>query len=262
MIRKHYLFFTMLAVCLGQLTVSTHAIAQDAVGRVIIVSGKLTAVKADGTQKKLRRKSKIFPGDTLQTGDKSKAQIRFIDGAIVSLTSSSELLVSEYAYDIDAPENNKSIMTLVTGGIRTITGAIGKEDQTDYKLNTPVATIGIRGTIYEVQQTETLAVAVWQGAITVSNDGGDIELGSGGDFNYARVESAYAAPKGLLSLPKEIAKKNDVPVEVEEDAKESLRLGEPGRWEGGGEGLTLPLELVWRFWRLGGFETMSASTRL
>ena len=93
-------------------------------------------------------------------------------------------------------------MNLITGGFRTITGSIGKGDKSAYTVNTPAASIGIRGTNYEIAQEKSgeFVIAVWDGGITVTNDQGSMNVGSNSEFNFARITSDEE-PKGLEEQP-------------------------------------------------------------
>ena len=174
--------------------------AEKAAGIVIIASGEFYAVAPDGSQRPLKRRSEYFAGEVLKTGKDSTAQIRFSDGAIVSLRPETEFRVDEYRYQNDDGAD-KSISTLLKGGFRTITGTIGKEGPEQYKVNTPVATIGVRGTHYEAVFGTELAVAAWQGGVTVSNDSGQLLIGAGGEYNFARVTAGNTPPVGTLTPP-------------------------------------------------------------
>lgn len=158
---------------------STSALAETA-GRVSFVTGDVTATSANGTTRALRR------GDTINGGDKistraGRLQIRFTDGGFVSLQPNSVFGVDEYLYANRKPEESSLFFSLLQGGMRTITGAIGKVNKQSYKVRTPVATIGIRGTGYRARLDEngTLLVSVGTGFVNVSNSAGDITAGAG-----------------------------------------------------------------------------------
>ena len=171
-------------------------------GVVIVASGKFFATKDNQSSRVLKRRSKIYVGETLVTGGSTKAQVRFIDGAVISLRPHSELRIEDYRYSKDKKKADSSVLTLLKGGFRTITGAVGKEN---YKVQSSLATIGIRGTHYEAVIAETgFFVGVWKGGVTVKNQAGQIDLGMGADFNYARIQTAKTNPVGLLSAPAEI----------------------------------------------------------
>jgi hypothetical protein len=120
-------------------------------GTVINVSGPLLAKKFDGTVKILARKSEVEEGDTLVSEKNTYARIRFIDNSEITLRPSSQLKIDSFSYDEAKPENDSAFFSLLKGGLRSITGALGKRNREKVGLNTPTATIGIRGTTYIVQ---------------------------------------------------------------------------------------------------------------
>jgi len=170
-------------------------------GKVILVSGTLEALKPGSAPRPLQRRSEFYAGETLRTGPGSEAQVRFLDGALAALAAATELKVDEFRFQEQGAGSDKNVSTLVKGGLRVITGAIGQKSPPSHRLNTPVATIGVRGTHFGAVMGNDLNVAVWHGGIDVRNDGGELPLGAGGEFNYARVEGFQAAPTGLLEPP-------------------------------------------------------------
>lgn len=177
------------------------------VGKVVIAAGDVYAVSTDNEQRPLRRRSDVFEGDTLITGADGKLQLRFNDNAIMALRADSELVISEYQGAREGTDE-QVLMDLLAGGFRTITGSIGSTDRDAYRVRTPNASIGIRGTHYEaVYQTETLSVGVYDGGITLSNDQGSIDLGLDSEFVYAQVQAGNF-PEGLLNPPDNLNQPN------------------------------------------------------
>lgn len=175
-----------------------NAYAKDQAAVVIVTQGDFYAVNDQQTKRSLQRRSKVYVGDTLITGNKGRAQVRFIDGAVISLRPDSELNIQKYSYG-KTNSDEGSLMTLLKGGFRTITGAIGKQK---YKVVTSMATIGIRGTHYEaVINNNQLFVALWDGGVTLSNNAGQIDLGLGADYNFGMVQSENVQPQGQIDPP-------------------------------------------------------------
>lgn len=120
-----------------------------AIATVANLSGTLSVLKPDGTVKILSQKSEIDAGDLLSTEKDSYARLKFTDGGEVTLRPNSKMKIDEYGYNEDTPEKDSFVFSLVKGGLRTITGLVGKRGNRDaYRLNTANATIGIRGTHY------------------------------------------------------------------------------------------------------------------
>nr|WP_298164158.1 FecR family protein [uncultured Pseudomonas sp.] len=166
----------------------------------VILARDAQALGEDGVARKLARRDKIFVGETLTTGSAGMLQVRFVDKALLTLRESSHFRIETYAPPTDGGGN--VLMHLVEGGFRTITGSIGKGSQDSYKVTTGAASIGIRGTHYEVVQesAQAIVVAVWDGGIRVDNESGSLDLGPDMDFSYSRVETGQA-PVGLLEPP-------------------------------------------------------------
>jgi len=121
----------------------------------VTVSGVVNIKNAEGELRTAKRRSKIFPGETVVTQSEASIKMRFTDGGIISLVADSEFRVDEYRFEDKAGDegangNNTVVMTLVKGGLRSITGLIGKTDKQDYKMKTATSVIGIRGTDYNL----------------------------------------------------------------------------------------------------------------
>ena len=169
------------------LVLSTFSYAESkAVGTVILSFGQNTATMGQGEARALKRKSAIYADDLLKTSDKGRLQIRFTDGSRLSLKPNTEFQITEYQFDGSQPEDGKAIYKLLKGGMRTITGQIGKVDKEDYKLDAVVATIGIRGTDFTVErQGDTVEGSVNSGKINVTSNvsGESRDINSGRSFS-------------------------------------------------------------------------------
>lgn len=152
--------------------------AGEQFGKTILARGNVTADR-NNERAPLKRLSPLFRQDILRSGNNARGQFRMIDNALINLQQNSVLRLEKYELK-SAAGDGSVLMELISGGLRTITGAIGKQDKNAYQLRTPVATIGIRGTLYEVEIADNgLYVAAWQGNIRVRSYSGqcDIELG-------------------------------------------------------------------------------------
>lgn len=176
--------------------------AAEVAGIVIIASGDVQAVQADHSSRALKRRSSFYVGEVIKVAENGKAQIRFTDGTLLSLRPDTEIRVDAFHYEQGGDgAQDKNFFTLLKGGFRTITGAVGKRHPDAYRVSTPVATIGVRGTNYSVAMDKQLYVGVWQGGVTVSNDKGKLDLGMNAAFNFAQIAGTGQTPKGLISAP-------------------------------------------------------------
>ncbi len=138
------------------------------VGKALLTRASVTSKRASGIIV-LKRRSAIFEKDEIRVGENGRAQFRMIDQALISVQENSVLKIQNYKYK-KGGKNNSVLIELLTGGLRTITGAVGKGNKEAYKLRTPLATIGIRGTDYEVELVPSgMYVAVWNGEISLQS---------------------------------------------------------------------------------------------
>lgn len=191
-------------------------------GFVLIAKGGAIATDQQGTERPLKRRSKVMEGDVISTDATGMIQIRFVDKALLTLKANSSLDISAYRQAKEQGEDEQVVMNLITGGFRTITGSIGKGDKSAYKVKTPAASIGIRGTNYEVAQEPSgdFVMAVWDGGITVSNEQGSLDIGLDSDFIYLRV-NPNTEPEGLEEAPESFAKTSAPP--PPQDEKEETK---------------------------------------
>lgn len=175
------------------------------IGIVIISSGEFYAINIKKVKRTLIRRSPIFLGDTLYTGDDGRGQIRFIDESVISLRPNTEFILQEYNFDINKPEKNKSISELVKGGLRNVSGLIAKQNPKEVKVKTDLAVIAIRGTDYTaVISGEQLYTYVKEGEISLTNSAGTLNIGPNQPYRYAIVPSSNQIPVGLSKPPRDI----------------------------------------------------------
>ena len=167
----------------------------DAVGHVTHLRGVLHAERVDGASRLLSVNSGVQPGDTLKTEHNTFARIKFSDDAEVVLRPDTVFKVESYHYAAGKQAADEVTFGLVKGGLRAVTGLLGKRTPEKFRLNTPVATIGIRGTHFGAvfcnndcsdipslsgQTPENgLHTDTAQGTIMVSNDSGSLVAPAG-----------------------------------------------------------------------------------
>jgi len=173
---------------------SAAGVAQYAVGDVSVRRGPANLQVAKGQL--------IESGDNIVTGASGQTQIRFSDGGLVSLTPNSQLNINRYADENDAGKDSFAV-SFLRGGMRAITGLIGKRRAENYKVTTNTATIGIRGSAFsaKINPDGTMDVAGEQDTIEVCTNAGCVPLIVG---EIVRVESQDR-------LPTRTAQRSNVP---------------------------------------------------
>lgn len=190
-------------------------------GMIVQLAGTLSVKRADGSTRILSMKSEVIPGDTLETQKESYAQIKFRDGGVITLKPNTQFAVTSYAFNESSPQEDNAVFSLLKGGLRAVSGLISKRGRADaYRMNTVTATIGIRGTIFDVDDCKTGAckkggggdaaleegvyVSVRDGEVLVSNGAGTLSIAAG---QFGFIAAANLLPKllpgdpGLGSIP-------------------------------------------------------------
>jgi hypothetical protein len=143
-------------VIIGLLFITASAFADDNRGRVMYIRGSVTATDGTtGVPRILRADSRVRLGEVIETGPKSVVQIVFPDRSMLHVKSDSKIKVEAYNFTSAKPEDDDMVVSIVKGGMRSLTGLVGKRNPEQVRYKTPVATIGIRGTILEISQTKS-----------------------------------------------------------------------------------------------------------
>ncbi|MGM0521611.1 MAG: FecR family protein, partial [Pseudomonadota bacterium] len=119
--------------------------ADTPAGRVMFVHGD-ASIERDGERIPAERGADFFAGDTFHTAQASTLQLRYSDGGTKAIRPGSSYTLERYELDEDSPEDSEQSGELLRGGLRAITGAIGRNAPENVSHSTPVATMGIRGT--------------------------------------------------------------------------------------------------------------------
>ncbi|CAK0744540.1 exported hypothetical protein [Gammaproteobacteria bacterium] len=196
----------MLILALG----TSAACLADAAARVEFVSGAASITDRSGTTTTIQKGVAVNSGQTLETTTGS-LQIRFTDGSRFSLPPKTVFRVDDYSYDNRQDGSKRGFFSLLKGGLRTITGVIGRLHNENYRVVARAATIGVRGTHYLLRDCENdcvnaqgqldkdgLYAFVTHGAIHVENNAGSLDVTAG---NAAFVADQLTMPQQVDHLP-------------------------------------------------------------
>lgn len=152
--------------------------AAEPAGKVVLLTGQATAVGADGAVRKLAKDEAVFSGDLINSGAGSYVNLRFADGGFFLLKPQTRFVIEDFrqaaapaagaeakpaqpaaataeikgaaplvtAQAASQDGSSRAFFRLLKGGFRSVSGLIGKANRDDYRVSTPIATIGIRGT--------------------------------------------------------------------------------------------------------------------
>ena len=139
---------------------------------VVFLTGQPQVIAADGRTRSLLRGSEIAAGETIDTAD-GRVQLRYRDGATMSLQPATRFRIDRFQYSGSerAVAGDGVLMTLLKGGLRTVTGWLGRKERSQYRIGTSVATIGIRGTEFGALLDESgLRVTTYAGLVEVCSE--------------------------------------------------------------------------------------------
>lgn len=191
---------------------------KNKVGYVVRQKGQVTVKDLNGETQILEINSPIYEGDRITTDIGSTAFIAMDDGAEIYLKEDSVVKISTYVITSGLDEDSSSVLDLIRGGLRKITGSIGASAQSNYQVQTGLATIGIRGTEYVIKLCKQdncdqtvgrndpdakLHAVVLEGIITLTSEDDIQILMAVGEYGTASREELavledVTVPSGLL----------------------------------------------------------------
>jgi hypothetical protein len=154
------------------------ALAQGA-AVVTSTTGSAQVQTGSGSPRALRQGDEVRQGDTVSTGANSSVVLKFDDGEVAALTQNSRMTITAYQYQPEARTGNV-LLSLINGGMRAITGLIGRSQPERVAYRAATTTIGIRGTdIDVVTDGKDVAVTVNDGVITFTYNNQTVTVNAG-----------------------------------------------------------------------------------
>jgi hypothetical protein len=205
----------------------------------MLVQGAMSAKDIGGKERKLTLGAPVYESDTLNTEAKSYAVVAFRDESRITLQESSSFYVEKFKYD-KATAQESAVLRLLKGGVRVVTGLIGRVNHDNYKFGIAGATIGIRGTGFDAwcrgacasggnagatpgNPLDGAGVYVWAGAVVL--------ITPKGSFDVALQKAAIIArdtgkPVPIVVVPRSILengapKPDSIPVDFDKEFNDS-----------------------------------------
>ena len=178
------------------------------IGEVILQEGNTKVQRKAGGEVDSKKQLEILSYDTVKTGQ-GKTAIQFADDTRVDVTAHSKLLIDEFVYDPNNKTGKLSIKASA-GTIRYASGQIAKNSQQNVKIETPTATIGVRGTDFTMTIDEIGGSTIillpscdkngycFVGEISVESDVGQVILNQA--FQATVVTTSQSKPLNPLIL--------------------------------------------------------------
>lgn len=216
-------------------------LSKTKVGYIANITGQASVRDINGRFSRLQQNTIIYEGDRVETPPGSELAILMDDGAEIFLKEDSVIKVSEYRITEDYGVDSSSVLDLLRGGFRKITGAIGASALSNYKVQVGLVTIGVRGTEYVVKLcaqddcTQTVSrndpdaklhAVVLKGAITLTTDEEVQILMALGEYGTAsstelKVEETEEVPVGFLNEDESYKFNVTIPQQLAAEEEES-----------------------------------------
>ncbi len=162
------------------------------IGVVEQVIGSVQAERADGSTVNLSEGSAVFQGDIVSTGAGARLGIRFADETAFAMEGNGRMVLDELVYDPSSGAGSASV-SILQGAFVFVTGQIAKTDPDNFEVKTPLATIGVRGTLFGGIQGEQLDVFFDDGRGFVFNLAGRENIEAGQNLTVLSAEQAPGA---------------------------------------------------------------------
>jgi len=179
--------------CIGVSFSSWAAAAADA-GAIQQLSGTVTIISADKSSRRAGQSDKIQSGDIVTTDARSEALIKMADESSVVVRQNTQFQFTDFKFEQRA--SDISIFSVLRGTARMISGLIGKNSPSRVSVRAPTATIGIRGTDFEVAVIPEDSPGARAGIYNYVHDGAtNIQIASGQNTDVRKEQTAFAPDK-------------------------------------------------------------------
>lgn len=156
--------------------------AVQASARLVLAQGEVQAVDAAGKRRRLVTGGSVYPGDLVETAGGALAVLVFRDASRMTLGSGTRFRVDNFVYDERNAGEGRFLVSILRGSVRALTGLIARANNRNVGFSTATATIGIRGTGFDLRCTgacagepggpdEGLTLWTWLGSIEVGASG-------------------------------------------------------------------------------------------
>jgi hypothetical protein len=175
---------------------ATYAKAEP-VAKVVFIKPKMMIESDKGTTKLAQRGDDVFRLDTIHTQQNARAIIRFSDSTVLTLSSDTTMHIDDFIF---SPNKKQASFEFIKGAFRIVTGAITKTASPNFTVNTPIGTIGIRGTDFwsgNLQDDQSIDVVLLESdhTLEISNEFGKVVLTQAGEGTTLKPNMPPLSPR-------------------------------------------------------------------
>ena len=155
----------------------------EPVAKAILITPSVLAKSADAPAREIQRGGDIHSHDTLTSGENARAILRFNEGTMLTMGGNTQMKIEDFIFS----DNKKQArFEFLKGAFRIVTGAITKTSNPNFSVNTPIGSIGVRGTDFwggNLSNDESIDVVLLESehTVEVSNQYGKVVLTQKGE---------------------------------------------------------------------------------
>lgn len=169
---------------------------QSAIAKTLYIKPNVSAQFQD-SKRSISRGDSVYQHEAIITRDQARAKFRFYDGTLLTLGENSSLNLSEF---VASHDKNHAVFEFTQGAFRIITGAITQTSSPSFTINTPMGSIGVRGTDFwggNLNSDGSIDVLLIESdhTIEVSNQYGKVILRQAGEGTTLIPNKAPLTPK-------------------------------------------------------------------
>jgi len=179
--------------------------AVESIGFAALVKGEVKAIDINGVETQLKSKDQVFENQRIVTLAQSKVQLIFKDDSIFTLGQNAEIKLDKFVYNTETQEGN-SLIEATKGLFKFVTGKIAKKNPKQVKINTPFATIGVRGSggLVDLKPTGEMLMSVTECCLDLTSRGSGETVPLNQVNTFSRVTSPDQAPSTPAETPAEV----------------------------------------------------------
>jgi hypothetical protein len=131
-------------------------VERNVAGTIELIEGEVRVFDTARTPRRVAKGDKVYEGESIVTGRDGEVHLSMEDSGFIGVRPDTRMRFTKYQANGEATDT--SVIGLLKGAVRSVTGWIGKNNASAYEIRTPTATIGVRGTDHE-----TLVIPQGQG---------------------------------------------------------------------------------------------------
>ena len=174
--------------------------------RIASLQGPVAAVGSGGERRVVAEGGPVYPGDIVETANGGHAVLVFRDNTKVTVQARTQFKVENYVYASDNAAEGSVVFNLLSGGMRVLTGLVGRAKPQAMRMNTPTATIGIRGTGMDIfsEPGSCADAGGAAGCTLVTTWEGEGVLNPGGPNELVIPTGRFAVQDNLAGVPRQL----------------------------------------------------------